>query len=623
MPKRAPAWPLAIVLMLASLWAYTTSFAGVFAGDDVDAIVNNTHIRSLWPLSTALSGPKDTTVAGRPVVNLTLAINYALARADPLDPWGYHALNLLIHIGAGLVLFGVVRRTLLSASLDARFGSAAMPIAFSVALLWLAHPLQTSAVTHVIQRAEALMGLFMLLTLYAAIRATDPAAERPRAWITAAVGACALGMASKEVMVVAPIVVFAWIWTFRARGIFDQRRTRVLLSGLASSWVLLALLVASDPRGESVGFGLGGWTWWSYLCTQAAVIVHYLRLAVVPRPLVFSYGWPQAASWIEVAPQFILLAALAGATMLGIVRRHPAGFLGACFFLILAPSSSVLPIPTEVAAEHRMYLPVAAVIAAVVPMAFVRLPRMIAWNLVAAVAVTFGVVTHERSRDYRSLEALMRDTVTKRPDNAKARVVLGGHLVGLERFSEAEAHLRAAIAIPPSPGGDPGLPALAHMYLGSALAAQNEMQEGIRMLEKARALNPSLGEVHAFLGEAYASEGRILDAVESFDRAIATLPDVPDLLERAARLRATAVDRHARDGARAVAYAERAVRLTGAGDLRLLDTLAAAYAESGRFGEAVATVHRAIEIAPPDPGTRRLLHNRLALYTSGQPLRAD
>src|SRR5207253_1658209 len=105
-----------------------------------------------------------------------------------------------------------------------------------------------------------------------------------------------------------------------------------------------------------------GWTPWSYLRTQAAVVVHYLRLAIVPSPLVFDYGWPQARSLAEVVPQAACLLALAVLTVVALWRRHPLGFLGAWFFIILAPTSSVLPITTEVASEHRMYLPSAAVI---------------------------------------------------------------------------------------------------------------------------------------------------------------------------------------------------------------------------------------------------------------------
>jgi tetratricopeptide (TPR) repeat protein len=609
-------WLWAAILVAASLLAYSTSLRGVFVGDDIAAIVTNPHVASLWPLSSALDAPTDTTAAGRPVVSVSLALNYAHGE---LEPRGYHAFNLAVHIAAGLALFGVVRRTLLTPPLAPRFAADAAPLAFVIALIWLLHPLQTSAVTYVIQRAESLMGLFLLLTLYCAIRSTD--ASRPYWWIAGAVLSCALGMASKETMVVAPLLVTAWFWIFQRDGRLMDARVGVLLGGLAATWVLLAWLVASDARGESVGFGLGGWTWWSYLRTQAAVIVHYLRLAIVPWPLVFTYAWPPAGSWVEVLPQFLLLSSLAAATLLAVVRRHPAGFAGAWFFLVLAPSSSVLPIATEVAAEHRMYLPLAAVLSAIVTLAFLHVPRRALWVSTAVIAVVFGAVTLDRNRDYWSLEALMRDTLAKRPDHAKAHVTLGGYLLGEERFAEAEDHLRQGIAH--APATDPGLYALAHMYLGSALAAQGELAEGIRMLERAREIRPDLGETHAFLGEAYASQGRMVDAVRSFDRAIELLPDVVPLLDRAARLRATSRDPGVRDGALAVRYAERAISIGGSGDWRLLDTLAAAYAEAGRFGDAIAAVERAVLAARAtgDSAAIRLLEARRALYASTQPLR--
>src|SRR6185312_4252239 len=99
-----------------------------------------------------------TTVGGRPFLNLSLALNQAFGGTNP---WGYHALNLAIHVLAGLTLFGLVRRTLEAG----RKGSALLP-AFAAALLWTVHPLQTEAVTYIVQRAESAMGLFYLLTLY-------------------------------------------------------------------------------------------------------------------------------------------------------------------------------------------------------------------------------------------------------------------------------------------------------------------------------------------------------------------------------------------------------------------------------------------------------------------------
>ena len=181
--------------------ADSNSFGGVFVLDDVRAIVRNPTIRTLWPLSVPLSPPSESTVSGRPVANLSFALSAALAAERPaaagadglapgqfvaLDPTPFHAGNLLIHLAAALALFGVVRRTLLSPRLRDWFEAAAAWLAFAVALLWVVHPLHTSAVTYIVQRVESLMGLFYLLTLYCAIRASDgrgdEAGGRLRPW---------------------------------------------------------------------------------------------------------------------------------------------------------------------------------------------------------------------------------------------------------------------------------------------------------------------------------------------------------------------------------------------------------------------------------------------------------
>ncbi len=229
--------------------------------------------------------------------------------------------------------------------------------------MWVVHPLQTAAVTYVVQRVESLMGLFYLLTLYCAIRAGE--GSRAGWWAAAAVASCAAGMATKESMVTAPVLVALWDWLFGSRPDGQPSRVRWgLIGSLAATWVLLGYLVSQQFRGPSIN--LAPATIWLYARTQAEVIVHYLRLAFFPAPLVFLYDWPLTPAPLWMAWQAALLIALAALTVAGIVKRHPASFLGAWFFLILAPSSSVLPIVSEVAAEHRMYLPLAAVVAAIV-----------------------------------------------------------------------------------------------------------------------------------------------------------------------------------------------------------------------------------------------------------------
>ena len=138
-----------LVIVACSLGAYATSFEGAFLFDEDRHILQNESIRSLWPLGPVLSASR------RPLVNLSLAINYAVGG---LDVWGYHAFNVCVHILGGLVLFGVVRRTLARSPWDEMVGVSGPWLAASTALIWVVHPLNTQAVTYIIQRGESIYG---------------------------------------------------------------------------------------------------------------------------------------------------------------------------------------------------------------------------------------------------------------------------------------------------------------------------------------------------------------------------------------------------------------------------------------------------------------------------------
>jgi tetratricopeptide (TPR) repeat protein len=316
------------------------------------------------------------------------------------------------------------------------------------------------------------------------------------------------------------------------------------------------------------------------LLAQAEAVVHYLRLAFVPSPLVFLYDWPLGTSLGAVAWQAALLAALVVLTVVGVARRYPASFLGAWFFLILAPSSSVLPIVTEVAAEHRMYLPLAAVIAAVVVGGF-QLGRR--WVLspkvglgVAAVALVAcaGVLAAEaraRNRVYWSAESLWGDTVAKRPNDARARVAYGEALAGAGRLAGAEAQFRTAIGLAPD---DPA----ARVRMGAILAQQRRIDEAIPQLERAVALRPDDPDAHRFLAEIDAARGEEASAVRHLEQALATVPGDPRLMARLATLLAGSENPLVRNVARARELAREAVRLTGGRDPRMLDVLSAVQA---------------------------------------------
>jgi protein O-mannosyl-transferase len=199
-----------LIVILAGVAAYHNSFHGPFIFDDLISIANNPRIRRLWPIwEPLLNVPQPSTVEDRPIVSLTLALNFAVGG---LRVWGYHAVNVALHLMCALLLFGIVRRTLHGARLRERYGGQSGWLALAVALTWTVHPLQTESVTYIIQRTELLMGLFLLSTLYCVLRGAG--SVRPRAWYAAAVVSCALGMGSKEVMAVSPLLVCLYDWTF-------------------------------------------------------------------------------------------------------------------------------------------------------------------------------------------------------------------------------------------------------------------------------------------------------------------------------------------------------------------------------------------------------------------------
>ena len=523
--KLGPFIPVLIIAV--GVWAYHDSFQGPFIFDDVPSILDNPHIRHLWPLREAMSAPLDRTVTGRPVVCLTLALNYALGG---LNVWGYHAFNLTVHLLAALVLFGILRRTFEGAKLRDRFGTAAVWLAAAIALIWEVHPLQTESVTYIVQRTESLMGLFLLLTLYCTLRGSQ--SSRPSAWYLAAVVSCALGMGSKEVMVGAPLIVLLYDRVFLAASFRQLWQRRIgLYVGLAATWVILGVLVARTIHHHSMtGFGFQSLTPWAYLRTEAGVIVYYLRLCFWPRPLVIDYfDWPIASSLKDGLASGVVVVGLLGATVWAFRRQAWLGFLGAWFFLILGPTSSILPSAGEVAAERRMYLPLAAVVTMAAVGAFALGKGL--WNkqqgvvlgCVAggSVVVLFTFLTIQRNQDYKSALTIWRDTVEKRPNNPRAHNNLGNALLRTGRIGEAIAHYEQALRLKPDY-------AEAHNALGFALAQTGRIEDAIAHFEQALRIKPDDANAHSNLGTALGQTGRMPEAMEHLEQALRLKPGSAD-----------------------------------------------------------------------------------------------
>ncbi len=511
-------------LALVVFMAYCNSFSGPFILDDGANITENRTIRSLWPPWSPFFGPVGHAAAGRPFINFTLAVNYAMSGEAV---WSYHAMNLAVHILAALVLFGIVRRTLLTEALRGRWGRASTAVALVSALLWGVHPLSTQAVTYVIQRCESFMGFFFLLTLYCAIRGWGGS----RWWHAGAALSMILGVGSKEVIVAAPVTVLCYDWIFvhgRGRGRRILADSPLLYGGLALGLVLLWVLVSKGALAATVSADVNRLRW-SYLVTEAGVIVHYLKLSVWPHPLSMDYGWPfepLSQTW----PQGLFLCLLFAATAFGVARRLPAAFLGAWFFLTLAPSSSLKP-QLDPAFEYRMYLALAAITTALAAAAAgaggalekrrpgVSFPLRLAGVFTAAALVlTLTVLTLRRNDDYRSPEKLWADTIRVSPGTFRAHFALANEMAAKGRSAEAYAlYIEAARRSPddPKPANN----------LGLMLLKLGRTDEAIGWFRKSIAVSPRYDRAYVNLGEALMRKGLRDEARAVLAQSISLSPD--------------------------------------------------------------------------------------------------
>jgi tetratricopeptide (TPR) repeat protein len=514
-----------IALVLAGLAAYSDGFNGPFIFDDT-VFVNQPSATHLWPILPTLAGR-------RPVVELTLALNHKLGGGVK----GYHIFNVAVHLLAGLTLFGIVRRTLALPRLMGRFSEgAATALAFCTALLWTLHPLQTAAVTYVIQRMEAMMGLFYLLALYCLIRSA--LSSRPAGWGAAAVVSCALGMGCKEVMVSAPAMLLLYDRIFITGSFREALRRR---------WPLYIALLATEPllagsireafgkNPLSAGFRLASVTPGQYALSQLGVILHYLALTFRPIGLCLDYDWPVAKTLRDIAPGAIVIGALLSLTILTLVRWPTWGFAGAWFFVLLAPSSSFLPLK-DLAFEHRMYLSLAAVSAVTVIAIWLIAERvarrigetgaapalsagLVTLVLAIAAAALVGALTWRRNARFQSAVVIWQDTVNQRRDNPRAWNNLADAFINAGNYAKVRHCCDEAIWLRPN-FPEP------YNNLGLWYANQRRYEEAIQNYTRAIQLRENFPLAYNNRASACVQLGRYEGAIQDCLRAIELDPQM-------------------------------------------------------------------------------------------------
>lgn len=509
MPRPAPAAPpppphrralplAAVAVAAAGLFAWWGVWQHGFVFDDHPAIRDHEALlRGDW--WQAAFGPRHQPLANRPFACWTLAVDFAVFGPGPFGP---HLGNLVLHLADALLLLAVVRRTLLAPNFGGRFDSAgAARLATAVALLWVVHPLATDAVAYATQRSTLLYGGALLASLYGTLRAHG--SPRPAAWRALAVGAMALGMASKEDLLLGPVLVVLFERAFLLPDWRALRARRGFHLALAATWLVLAACVAGGPSNPTVGYAttprVSALEW---LLTQAPVVAHYARLSLWPHPLRGAYDWDYVRTLgPAVLPGLVVLALLAAAALAWQRARWQwFGWLGALFFLLLAPTSTVLPIVTEVVAERRAYLPMLfVVVPAVAGLHHVLRGRAAFGLVVAAAAVGLALATRAHAPVYAGEPAFWADAFAKRDPASRSHLaaqILSNHgsmLFNGGRVQEALPLFDQAMACEaPTPDE--------RVHWAVSLQFRGRHDEAIAELERLAAAHPTLHQAHGSLG---------------------------------------------------------------------------------------------------------------------------
>ncbi len=521
------------LLFAVGLAAYWNTFDTPFQWDEKPLIEENPIVRDLGYFASPSSAkglPHHGALTRRYVGFLSFALNY---RLHGLDVTGYHVVNLSIHLLNAALLYAIVLLSFKTPALrDALLGKTAGRVALFASLLFVAHPVQTEAVTYIFQRLASLAAFFSLLSLAAYLRSRLAAGARGRwGFMALSVLAAVLAMKTKENAFTLPLAIALYEFLFFT-GPKGPRALRLVPILLTLIIIPLSLTghgghgLASATRGYAA-YGRG-----EYLLTQFPVIVLYLRLLFLPVNQNVDHHFPLYGSFSapDVAASFGLLCLILAAAvyMLYRSRRLPDLRLAAAgifwFFLALSVESSVIPLPMLVN-EYRLYLPSAGAFWAVSTGAFLLAERIgskrargFALLTLALIPLVLASATHARNRVWQSKIRLWEDVAGKSPLNERAHYNLANSYLSEGLMEKAVEHYEIALQLNPEHESS-------HNNLGIAFQEQGDYQKAIEHFDAAVRLRPDYGDALNNLGTAYQSAGKTEKAIAHYLKALQLQPD--------------------------------------------------------------------------------------------------
>jgi len=460
----------------------------------------------------------------RPVGVVTFYLNYYF---HGLDVWGYHLVNLVIHLVNAFLVWWLVWMTLSTPAMrETEISRHKTVAAFLAGLLFVTHPLATQSVTYIIQRFASLATLFYLLSLALFVSGKLWQGDRKVSWLlfSCAVLSALLGMRTKEIVFTLPFAIILydfcflkispWRWKWRDESLLVAFAIMLVFIYWTLGSVSLKTFHPVEP-GQGYAYPISAK---EYFFTQFNVILTYLRLLVVPINQNLDYDYPIAATFFQfrTIAGFSALLLLFAAGILLFKKYRLVAFGIFWFFLTLSVESSIMPISQNVIFEHRTYLPSVGFFIAVtgVVFNFFKGRYLKAAVVVLLIAASLNaVLTYQRNKIWKNEYTLWTDCFQKSPNKERSNENFGFALYNLGRFEEALYYYNRAVRISPNYAG-------AYNNRGTAYAGLGKYEAAIESYDTAIRLKPDDPVYYFNKAMAYRDLGRYQKAIEILNQAI-------------------------------------------------------------------------------------------------------
>jgi cytochrome c-type biogenesis protein CcmH/NrfG len=647
---------LLFLLVMFVFIIYHSSIRGPFVFDDVANIQDNPQIRlTNLTFKGIIRAGFDSPSRYRPVANISFALNYYINRYDVAC---YHLVNILIHITTGIFLFYFIKTTLglLSVhNLNPLFEKNAPPnkrtllihkstkssklisrrsidstsnglffISFFATFIWLVHPVQTQAVSYIVQRMNCMAAMFYILSLLLYVKARLANINWEKLVLySGCILSGILSLGSKEIAATLPFFIFLYEWYFFQEVSLKwiKRNSIYLLCLLFIIFFMALLYLGAHPMEKILSdYSHRDFTLGQRLLTEFRVVIYYISLILFPHPLRLNllHDFSISHSLLDPMTTLYSIVAITGMLVTAILLAKKERLLsfGILWFLgNLVVESSFIGL--EIIFEHRVYLPSMFFILIFVNLIYRFVDsKWILYVLLCAVGITLSVWTYQRNIVWSDDVSLWEDCVNKSPNKSRQHYNLGVVLARNGNFDDAIEHYLKALKINPDYSE-------AYYNLGNALARKGDDKAAIYNYHKALQINPDYFEVYYNMGQILLKQGEITKAIKNYQEVLKINRKMTHALYNLSWIYATSIDKNYRNGIKAVELAEKLCILTDYQQPLAMDALAAAYAETGNFDMAVETSQKALELAL-QLGPEELaigLKNRLKLYQIGQPYR--